>query len=132
MRKWARSYHLPILLAVTALAGCTPAPVGPGPQQVAEMYYQAVRSGDFKAAAELYTADTSTTAVIDQLESNRRHLGELQSYRMTDLISYPANGGTRYNLRFMTNYAGQHATEGLILFLSDNDNRVRIEEHQIH
>lgn len=123
-----------IMAAIVALvlAGCTPGPVGPGPQQIGELYYEAIKAGDFEAAAGLYATDVSRTAVVDELEATRRRLGDLESYRMTDLVSYTASGGMRFTLRFMVRYSNGHATESLMLFQSGSDNLIRIEQHVVH
>lgn len=125
------SVIFPLVALCLVLAACNPAPPGPGPQAIGDLYYQAIQSGDFAAAAELYASDVSRQAVIDELASNRERFGELESYRMTDLVSYTASGGLRYTLRYMTRYANGHATEGLMLFQSATDNLVRIEQHTV-
>jgi hypothetical protein len=129
--------RLPVLCAIIALvlavmiAGCRSEPVGPGPGQVGELYYDAIKAGDFYAAAELYVPGVPRGAVVDELEMTRERLGDLENYRRTDLVSYTASGGMRFTLRFMTRYSKGHATEGLMLFQSSADNIVRIEQHTI-
>ncbi len=125
------SVHLPVIALCLALAACNPAPPGPGPQAIGDLYYQAIQAGDFAAAAELYASGVSRAMVVDELASTRERLGALESYRMTDLVSYTASGGMRYTLRYMTRYANGHATEGLMLFQSATDNLVRIEQHTV-
>ncbi len=125
-------FPLVVLLPALALAACSSEPVGPGPAQVGEQYYEAVKAGDFGAAAALYVQDVPREAVVAELVANRQRLGDLESYRRTDLVSYTTSGGMRYTLRFMTRYANGHAIEGLMLFQSATDNVVRIEEKNQH
>lgn len=124
--------RLSAVLLLLALAACSSGPVGPGPQQVGEMYYAAVMAGDFGAAAELYTRDVPREAVIAELEANRQRFGDLESYQMTDLVSYNASGGMRFTLRFMTRYSNENAVEGLMMFQSGTDNIVRIQQKVLH
>lgn len=118
-------------ILVLALPGCMSEPVGPGAGQIGEQYFNAIKAGDFQAAAELYAPDVSRAAVVDELMAQNQRLGDLESFRMTDLVSYTANGGLRFTLRFMTRYSKGHATEGLLLFQSSSDNSVRIVEHTV-
>lgn len=120
-----------VLLFVLALSGCMSEPAGPAAGQVGEQYFSAIKGGDFEAAAELYAPNVSRAAVVDELKAQNQRLGDLESYRMTDLVSYTANGGMRFTLRFMTRYSNGHATEGLLLFQSSSDNSVRIVQHTV-
>ncbi len=131
MRQNSRKFPGFLLIAVLAVAGCSQAPMGPGPQEIGELYYQAIKAGDFERAAELYARNVPRSMVVDDLEATRERLGDLESYRMTDLVSYTASGGMRYTLRFMTRYSRGHSTEGLMLFQSSADNLVRIEQHTL-
>lgn len=123
------SVALTIAAVILFLAGCMSEPVGPGPEQVGQLYYDAVKNGDFESAADLYAPGVPRAQVVSQLENHHQRMGALENYRMTDLVSYTASGGMRYTLRFMVRYNNGHATEGLMLFQSSQDNIVRIEEH---
>lgn len=131
MREMRRKLPGFLLIAILAMAGCSREPLGPGPQEIGELYYQAIKAGEFEHAAELYAPNVPRSMVVDELEATRQRLGDLESYRMTDLVSYTASGGMRYTLRFMTRYSRGHSTEGLMLFQSSADNLVRIEQHTL-
>ncbi len=120
-----------ILAAAVFLVGCDEKPVGPSAEEVGTRFYEALKRGDFAAAAALYVDKMPREQIIAELKENRSQLGDLQQYNLKDVVTNTVFSGRRYILKYKTRYTNQHATEGLILFQPVSDNVIRIEAHNV-
>lgn len=118
-----------LLLLAFVLAACHPEPQGPTAEQLGELYFEAIKAGDFDAAAALYDEDVPREAVRRELRAMHEQFGGLEDYTMTDLVSYIAGGSRSYTLKYKTRYANHHASEGLLIQLG-RDNRMRIKRNE--
>ena len=107
----------PLLCAL--LVGCS----NPGntlkmANQVADNFYQAVKSQDFEKAAGYFqdSPNDPRGRWRDELRLNHSKLGDLQSYKLVDKEVDTVYSGTRYILVYQTKYSKQPAQETLILF----------------
>ncbi len=117
-----------LLLLIFTLSGCGSAGlVGPKAEQVGELFYAALKKGDFAAAADLYVKKRPRAEIIQELEEYKQRLGDLQSYKMKDVVVSTVFSGVRYIIRYKTQYTQIKATEGLIMFQSVSDDFIRIE-----
>jgi len=112
-------YRAGAALLCAMLLGCSePGNTVDGAEQLADNYYQALKNKDFdKAAAEF--ADTPgepRAAWLDRLREYNSKLGDLQSYQFIDKEVDTVFTGTRYILRYKTQYSKFPATEMLIVF----------------
>lgn len=86
--------------------------------QVADNFYQAVKSQDFEKAAGYFqdSPNDPRGRWLAELRQNNSKLGDLQSYRLVDKEVDTVYSGTRYILVYQTKYSKQTARETLILF----------------
>jgi len=101
------------------LLGCSqPANTVDMAEQLADDYYQALKNKDFDKAAANF-ADTPGEPRAkwqEQLRDYNSKLGDLQSYQFIDKEVDTVFTGTRYILRYKTQYSKFPATEMLIVF----------------
>ena len=113
------SYRAVALLLCAMLWGCSEPPNTSGmAEQVADNYYQSLKNKDFdKAAAEFADTPGEPRAKWrDQLRDYNSKLGDLQSYQFLGKEVDTVFTGTRYILRYKTQYSKFPATEMLIVF----------------
>lgn len=118
-----------LLLAALLLAGCSAELEGPSAEQLGELYFEALKTGDYSAAAALYDQGVPRDGIIGELVSTRERYGELEAYTMTDLVSYIGGGTPSYTLKYKTRYAHHHATETLLI-QPGADNRLHIKRNE--
>jgi len=113
------SYRVVAPLLCAWLVGCS----NPGntlkmANQVADNFYQAVKSKDFEKAAGYFqdSPNDPRGRWLAELRQNNSKLGDLQSYKLVDKEVDTVYSGTRYILVFLTKYSKQPARETLILF----------------
>ncbi len=117
-----------LLLLIVTLSGCGAAGLaGPPAEQVGELFYEALKKGDFTAAADLYVQKRPRAEIVQELEEYQQRLGDLKSYKMKDMVVSTVFSGVRYILRYKTQYTQRNLTEGLIMFQSVSDDFIRIE-----
>ena len=113
------SYWAGLALLCVLPVGCSdPGDTVDMAQQVADGYYQALKNKDFEKAAG-YFMDTKAAPRaqwFDELRDYHSKLGELQSYELVGKVVNTVYSGTRYTLRYKTQYSKFPATETLILF----------------
>lgn len=120
-----------LLLAAIMLAGCAPGVEGPEAERVGELYFEAVKAGDYEAVAALYDRAVPRDALIAELTATRERYGELEGYTMTDLVSYIGSGVPSYTLKYKTRYANHHATETLLMQPGE-DRKLYIKRNDFH
>jgi hypothetical protein len=90
-------------------------------EQVADGYFQALKSKDLEKAAGFFIETRSVPRAqrLDELRDYNSKLGELQSYQ---LVNEEMDSGTtvnRYTLRYKTQYTKASAYETLVVFIPD-------------
>ena len=101
------------------LAGCS----NPGnsmtvARQVADNFFQAVKSKDFEKAASYFQDSPSDPRGrwLAELREYNGKLGDLEAYKLVDKEVDTVYSGTRYIFVFQTRYTKSAAQETLILF----------------
>jgi len=86
--------------------------------QVADNFYQAVKSQDFEKAAGYFqdSPNNPRGRWLAELRANNSKLGSLESYKMVDKEVDTVYSGTRYIFVYLTKYSKDSARETLILF----------------
>jgi hypothetical protein len=101
------------------LAGCSdPGNTMAHAEQLATGYYQALQNKDFEKAAGFFfdQADAPRQQWLDQIREYNSKLGDLQSYKLMNETVNTVYSGTRYILRYRTQYSKSPAMETLVLF----------------
>jgi hypothetical protein len=108
-----------VALLCVCLLGCSdPSNTVGMAEQVADKFYQAIKSNDFEKAAA-YFQDTPSDPRgrwLAELRENHNKLGALQSYKLVDKEVDTVYSGTRYVFVYQTKYTKYAARETLILF----------------
>ena len=112
-------YRVAAALLSVWLGGCS----NPGntvgmAQQLADNFYQAVKSQDFEKAAAYFQDSPSDPRGrwLAELRDNNKKLGSLESYKLVDKEVDTVYSGTRYIFVYLTKYSKHTARETLILF----------------
>ena len=111
--------RLVVSLLCAWLVGCSdPGNTMGMAEQLADNFYQAVKSKDFDKAATYFQDSPSDPRGrwLAELRENNNKLGTLESYKLVDKEVDTVYSGTRYVLVYQTKYAKYPARETLILF----------------
>ena len=107
------------VLLCALLIGCSdPGDTDKMAEQVADGYYQALKNKDFEKASQFFmeTRVEPRAQWLDEIRENNSKLGDLKSYKLVDKVVNTVYSGTRYTLKYKTEYAKFPAYETLILF----------------
>ena len=111
--------RLVVLLLCAWLAGCSdPGNTMGMAEQLADNFYQAVKSKDFDKAAAYFQDSPSDPRGrwLAELRENNSKLGSLEDYKLVDKEVDTVYSGTRYIFVYQTQYSKYPARETLILF----------------
>jgi len=87
-------------------------------EQVGTGYYQALKNNNFDKAADFFmdTKNKPRAMWLDQIKENHQKLGDLKSFKLVGHVVNTVYSGTRYTLKYRTQYSKADAYETLILF----------------
>lgn len=112
-------YPVAVTLLCVWLVGCSdPGNTVGMAEQLADNFYQAVKSKDFDKAAAYFQDSPSDPRGrwLAELRENNSKLGSLEDYKLVDKEVDTVYSGTRYIFVYQTQYSKYPARETLILF----------------
>lgn len=108
-----------LMVAGSMLSGCSdPGNSMAHAEQVGAGYYQALQNKDFEKASGFFLDKTDAPQAqwLVEIRDNNAKLGDLRSYKLLDESANTVYSGTRYILRYRTEYSKSRAMETLVLF----------------